>query len=80
MVKLNRTTRSVTLTAAGEALQAAVAAHFDAIAQAMDVVNRFRDAPIGRVKLSVPNEAATFLLGPVMATTLSRRRARNFGE
>lgn len=69
---LNRTTRSVTLTAAGEALQAAVATHFDEIGHAMDVVNRFRDAPRGRVKLSVPNEAATFLLGPVMATFLER--------
>lgn len=69
---LNRTTRSVTLTAAGEALQAAIATHFDEIGQAMDVVNRFRDAPVGRVKLSVPNEAANFLVGPVMATFLER--------
>ena len=69
---LNRTTRSVTLTAAGEALQAAVAAPFEAIGRAVDVVNQFRDAPMGRVKLSVPTEAAAFLVGPVMATFLER--------
>lgn len=69
---LNRTTRSVTLTAAGEALQAAVIGPFDEIGRAVDVVNRFRDAPMGRVKLSVPTEAATFLIAPVMATFLER--------
>jgi DNA-binding transcriptional LysR family regulator len=69
---LNRTTRSVTLTAAGEALQAAVVGPFDEIGRAVDVVNRFRDAPMGRVRVSVPTEAATFLVGPVMATFLER--------
>jgi DNA-binding transcriptional LysR family regulator len=69
---LNRTTRSVTLTAAGEALHAAVVGPFEEIGRAVDVVNRFRDAPMGRVKLSVPSEAAAFLIGPVMATFLER--------
>jgi DNA-binding transcriptional LysR family regulator len=69
---LNRTTRSVTLTAAGEALHAAVVGPFEEIGRAVDVVNQFRDAPMGRVKLSVPSEAATFLIGPVMATFLER--------
>jgi DNA-binding transcriptional LysR family regulator len=69
---LNRTTRSVTLTAAGEALHTAVVGPFEEIGRAVDVVNQFRDAPMGRVKLSVPSEAATFLIGPVMATFLER--------
>lgn len=69
---LNRTTRSVTLTAAGEALHAAVVGPFEEIGRAVDVVNQFRDAPMGRVKLSVPSEAAAFLIGPVMATFLER--------
>ena len=69
---LNRTTRSVTLTAAGEALHDAVVGPFDEIGRAVDVVNRFRDAPMGRVKLSVPTEAATFLIAPVVATFLER--------
>ncbi|HVF16116.1 MAG TPA: LysR family transcriptional regulator [Steroidobacteraceae bacterium] len=69
---LNRTTRSVTLTAAGEALHAAVEDPFEQIGRAVDVVNKFRDAPMGRIKLSVPTEAASFLIGPVMATFLKR--------
>jgi DNA-binding transcriptional LysR family regulator len=69
---LNRTSRSVTLTAAGEALQSALARPFDEIGSALDVLNRFRDAPMGRVRLSVPTEAAEFLVGPVMATFLER--------
>src|SRR5215213_11746730 len=55
---LNRTSRSVTLTAAGEELQAAILNPFDEIGRAVDVFNRFRDTPAGRVRLSVPTEAA----------------------
>jgi DNA-binding transcriptional LysR family regulator len=69
---LNRTSRSVTLTAAGEALQAAILEPFSEISQALDVVNRFREAPMGRVRLSVPTEAADQLVAPVMATFLER--------
>jgi DNA-binding transcriptional LysR family regulator len=69
---LNRTSRSVTLTAAGEALQSALVRPFDEIDSALDVVNGFRDAPKGRVRLSVPTEAAQFLVGPVMAAFLDR--------
>jgi DNA-binding transcriptional LysR family regulator len=69
---LNRTSRSVTLTAAGEALQSALVRPFDEINSALDVLNRFRDTPTGRVRLSVPTEAAQFLIGPVMATFLDR--------
>ncbi len=69
---INRTSRSVTLTAAGEALQTAILEPFDEIGRAVDVLNRFRDAPMGRIRLSVPSEAARFLVGPVMATFLER--------
>lgn len=69
---LNRTSRSVTLTAAGEALQSALVRPFDEIGSALDVVNGFRDSPKGRVRLSVPTEAAQFLVGPVMAAFLDR--------
>lgn len=68
----NRTSRSVTLTAAGEALQAAIVQPFDEIGQALDVVNRFRDTPTGRVRLNVPTEAADHLVAPVMAAFLER--------
>lgn len=69
---LNRTSRSVTLTAAGEALQSALVRPFDEINSALDVLNGFRETPRGRVRLSVPTEAAQFLIGPVMATFLDR--------
>jgi DNA-binding transcriptional LysR family regulator len=62
----------VTLTAAGEALQAAVQDPFHQIGQALDVVNRFRDAPMGRVRLSVPNDAADHLVAPVLPTFIER--------
>ena len=69
---LNRTSRSVTLTAAGEALQTAILQPFEDIGKAVEVLNHFRDAPMGRVRLSVPTEAADFLVAPVMATFLER--------
>jgi DNA-binding transcriptional LysR family regulator len=69
---LNRTSRSVTLTAAGEALRTSILEPFEDIGRALDVLNRFRDAPMGRVRLSVPTEAAEYLVGPVMATFLER--------
>lgn len=68
----NRTSRSVTLTAAGEELQAAILEPFDAIGRAVDVLNRFRDAPVGRIRLNVAKEAATLLLSPVLPTFVER--------
>ncbi len=69
---LNRTNRSVTLSAAGEELQAALMAPFAAIGAAVENLNRFRDAPAGRIRLNVPTDAATLLLGPVLPTFIDR--------
>jgi DNA-binding transcriptional LysR family regulator len=69
---LNRTSRSVTLTAAGEALQAAIVDPFDEIGRAIDVLNQYRDAPRGRVRLSVPTDAAKHLVAPVLPVFLER--------
>ena len=69
---LNRTSRSVTLTGAGEALRAAITTPFEEIGRAVDILNRFRDAPMGRVRLSVPNEAAEFLVAPILPAFLER--------
>lgn len=69
---LNRTNRSVTLTAAGEELQAAIAGPYAAIGAASDILNRFRDAPAGRIRLNVPSDAATLLLGPVLPVFVDR--------
>ncbi|WP_206240120.1 LysR family transcriptional regulator [Novosphingobium terrae] len=63
---LNRTSRSVTLTAAGEELLASISGPFDAIEQARDALNRFRDVPAGRIRLNVLDDAAVLLLAPIM--------------
>ncbi|AUW58547.1 LysR family transcriptional regulator [Sphingobium sp. SCG-1] len=69
---LNRTSRSVTLTAAGEELRAAISAHFDAIGTAVDVLNRYRDDPAGRIRLNVLEHAATMLLAPALPSFIQR--------
>jgi DNA-binding transcriptional LysR family regulator len=69
---LNRTNRSVTLTAAGAELQAAITGPFDAISQAAEELNRYRDAPTGRIRLNVPTDAAILLLGPVLPVFVDR--------
>jgi DNA-binding transcriptional LysR family regulator len=69
---LNRTSRSVTLTAAGEALLGEISEPFQDIGRALEVLNRFRDAPRGRLRLSVPTDAAQCLVAPVIPTFLER--------
>ncbi len=65
---VNRTSRSVTLTAAGEDLLASLDAPFAAIGSALDVLDRHR-APAtatGRIRLNVLEHASTLLLAPVL--------------
>jgi DNA-binding transcriptional LysR family regulator len=69
---LNRTTKSVTLTAAGEALAAAVGEPFEVIDTALETLNRFRDAPTGRIRLNVAVEAANLLMAPVLPEFVER--------
>ena len=68
----NRTNRSVTLTAAGEELLAEIAEPFDRIDNAIDILNRFRGSPAGRIRLNVLDVAATYLIAPVMPAFLDR--------
>jgi DNA-binding transcriptional LysR family regulator len=69
---LNRTNRSVTLTAAGEELQAAILGPFDAIGAAADALNRFRDDPAGRIRLNVLEHAGDLLLAPILPAFVDR--------
>lgn len=69
---LNRTTRSVTLTAAGEELRASIEAPLEAVGQAAENLNRFRDAPAGRVRINVLEDAVPLLLEPVMPIFVDR--------
>jgi DNA-binding transcriptional LysR family regulator len=63
---LNRTTRSVTLTAAGEELQALVSGPMDSIGQALEVLNGARDQPKGRIRLNILSDAGPLLLSSVL--------------
>jgi DNA-binding transcriptional LysR family regulator len=69
---LNRTTRSVTLTAAGEELLGTIEAPIEHIGQAVENLNRFRDAPAGRVRISVLEDAVPLILEPVMPVFVDR--------
>jgi DNA-binding transcriptional LysR family regulator len=69
---LNRTTRSVTLTAAGEELRATIEAPMQIIAAAGETLDRYRDAPAGRVRINVLEDAVELLLKPVMPLFVDR--------
>jgi DNA-binding transcriptional LysR family regulator len=69
---LNRTTRSVTLTAAGEELYAAIEGPLASIAYASDTLDRYRNKPAGRVRINVLEDAFTLLLDPVMPVFIER--------
>ncbi|MGV8918828.1 MAG: LysR family transcriptional regulator [Pseudomonas sp.] len=69
---LNRTTRSVTLTAAGEELQGLISNPVNDIGQALEKLNRLRDEPAGRIRLNVLSDGAELLLGPVLPVFVDR--------
>lgn len=63
---LNRTTRNVTLTAAGEELYKLINKPIAEIDQAMEMLNRYRDQPVGKLRLNVFSDAAALVLAPVL--------------
>jgi DNA-binding transcriptional LysR family regulator len=69
---INRTSRSVTLTAAGEDFHAALTGPFDAIGTAVEGLNRYRDDPAGRINLNVMEQASSLLLAPVLPVFVER--------
>lgn len=69
---LNRTNRSLTLTAAGEELREALDGPFGAIGDALEGLNRFRDTPSGHIRLNAPGGAADALLTPVLPVFIER--------
>jgi DNA-binding transcriptional LysR family regulator len=69
---LNRTTRSVTLTAAGEDLRAAIEGPLESIGEAAENLNRYRDAPTGRIRINVLEDAVSLMLEPVMPLFVER--------
>ena len=69
---LQRTTRSVSLTEAGQALLAQVQPALQQIDQALDGLNAFRATPRGTLRLNVPTNVAQFILAPHLALFLQQ--------
>lgn len=67
---LNRTTRSVVPTEAGQRLLEKLMPLLSEMEAALDVLNGFRDTPTGTLKLNVPLSAARIVLAPMMAPFL----------
>src|SRR5580692_5711225 len=64
---LNRTTRSVALTEAGEQLLGHLTPVLESVDRAIDAVNAFRDKPAGTLRLTVHPVAAITVIGPIVA-------------
>ncbi len=63
---LNRTTRSVSPTAAGDALFARLAVAFDELEGAVADVHAARDRPAGSLRINVPRVAAMRFIAPIL--------------
>jgi len=68
---LNRTTRSVSLSAVGERLLSRLRPVLDDYTAALESVNAFRDRPCGMLRLTVLPPAAEFLIAPMLARFLA---------
>lgn len=68
---LNRTTRSVVPTEAGEGLLARLGPALSEMEAALDVVNGFRDRPAGSLRLNVPVSAARLVLPSIVPPFLA---------
>ncbi|HCV66364.1 LysR family transcriptional regulator [Serratia sp. BW106] len=67
----NRTTRSVTATAAGYGLLERLGPALAEVQGALDVVNGFRDKPAGSLKLNVPTSVARLVLPALIPAFLA---------
>ena len=67
---MNRTTRSVALTEAGELLLARVGPAMSDVSEALDQVRGLRDVPSGRLRINAPPPAIDLVLAPMVAPFL----------
>ena len=67
---LTRTTRSVSVTEAGERLLNRIAPHFDEIEQEIAALSGMRDKPAGTVRITTVEHAAETILWPKLAPLL----------
>jgi DNA-binding transcriptional LysR family regulator len=68
----HRTTRSVSLTEAGERFLSELHPAFGQIEKALDSLNSFRGTPFGTVRINIPNSIAPFVLHDVMGPLLKQ--------
>jgi DNA-binding transcriptional LysR family regulator len=68
---LNRTTRSVSLTDAGEKLLERIRPAITELGAAVEDLNEFRDTPTGTLRLNVSSVAAQIVLAPVIKEFLA---------
>lgn len=68
---LNRTTRSVTPTDAGSRLLERLRPALEEVEAALDVVNGFRDRPVGKLRLNVPVVASRLVLPHIVPAFLA---------
>ncbi len=68
---LNRTSRTVAPTDAGEVLAKQLNKGFSEISEGLETLNQFRDKPAGRIRLNVLNDGARLVLAPHLAKFLS---------
>jgi DNA-binding transcriptional LysR family regulator len=68
---LNRTTRSVSLTDAGERLLARIRPAIMELGAAVEDLNEFRNTPTGTLRLNVSNVAAQIVLAPMIKSFLT---------
>jgi DNA-binding transcriptional LysR family regulator len=68
---LNRTTRSVALTEAGERLLQQLRPLLDNFDAVLESVNAFRDSPTGHLRITVPRPAARTIIAPIVSRFLS---------
>jgi DNA-binding transcriptional LysR family regulator len=68
---LNRTTRSVSLTDAGEKLLQRIRPAIGELGAAVEDLNEFRDTPTGTLRLNVSSVAAQIVLAPVIKAFLA---------
>jgi DNA-binding transcriptional LysR family regulator len=63
---LNRTSRSVVPTPAGDALAGKLERGFQAIGDALGDLDVYRGVPAGRLRINVPRDASRLLVGPML--------------
>jgi DNA-binding transcriptional LysR family regulator len=63
---LARTTRTVTMTAAGERLYKVIQPRFDEVREELATLQSLRDRPSGTIRLTTAEHPALFVLGPVL--------------